>query len=47
VIIDIVKELVKLCPGEARGWTLSAVQGLPGHVAPTADKTDFFANFEK
>lgn len=46
-IIDILKELIKLCPAEARAWTLEAVQGLPGHVAPVADKQEFHNNLEK
>jgi len=46
-IIDIIKELVKLCPADARAWTMEAVQGLPGHVAPAADKQEFHANLEK
>lgn len=46
-IIDILKELLKLCPAEARTWTLTAVEALPGHIAPAADKRDFYANFEK
>jgi hypothetical protein len=46
-IIDILKELIKLCPAEVRAWTLEAVQGLPGHVAPVADKQEFHNNLEK
>ena len=46
-IIDIIKELIKLCPAETRSWTLEAVQGLPGHIAPASDKQEFYTNLEK
>lgn len=44
-VIDALKEMVKMCPAEAKAWTEAGIDKLPGHVAPPSDKQEFYNNF--